>query len=365
VNTANDPRKLIGRGLDALTTPCVVVEAEALQHNLTLLARYFADRPCKVRPHFKSHKCVTLARRQLAAGSTSGITCAKLSEAEQLVAGGVDDILIANQVVGEGKARRLAELNRQATVRVAVDSVENIEQLDAAAAEVDSTIGVLVEVDIGMHRCGVAPGEPTLALAREVAASGNLRFDGLQGYEGHLVQLRDPAERRQRVSEAMGALVETKRMLTDAGLPVQIVSGGGTGTYDVTGNIEGIDEVQCGSYALMDATYKKVRPEFRVASRVLTTVISVRGRRAVVDVGKKGLGCEFGLPVVRGVAEAEVQYAAEEHTVIENLSVGVGDTIQLIPSHGCTTHNLYRRMWIVRNRTIEDCWPIEGSGCLQ
>jgi D-serine deaminase-like pyridoxal phosphate-dependent protein len=163
----------------------------------------------------------------------------------------------------------------------------------------------------------------------------------------------------------MEPLLETRKLLADAGLPVTIVSGGGTGTYDVTGNIDGVDEVQCGSYALMDTAYRKIRPEFKVASSVLTTVISVSGSKAVADVGRKGLGCEFGLPLVAGDSEATVTKAAEEHAFIENCDVHVGDKLQLIPSHGCTTHNLYRRMWIARDGIIEDCWPIEGRGCLE
>ncbi len=365
VSTHDDPEDLIGKPVEALTTPCVVVDLEALDYNLILLADYFADRHCKLRPHFKAHKCLALARRQLAAGSTAGITCAKLSEAEKLVQGGFDDVLIANQVVGAGKARRLAELNRRATVRAAVDSAGNVDELDRAAREAGVTVDLLVEVDIGMNRCGVPPGEATLELARRVSQAGNLRFDGLQGYEGHVVQLEDAEERRRGVGEAMGLLLRTKQLLVDAGLPVHIVSSGGTGTYDMTGNTEGIDEVQCGTYALMDACYKRIRPEFRIASRILSTVVSSRGTKVVADVGTKGMGCEFGPPLVQGFAGARALYVADEHTPIENVSARVGERIWLIPSHGCTTHNLHRRMWVVREGTVEAVWPIEASGCLE
>ncbi len=251
------------------------MDADALQFNLDMMARYFAQRPCKLRPHFKSHKCVTLAHRQLQAGGAVGITAAKLSEAEALVAGGIADVLIANQVVGPGKCRRLAELNRRAVVRVAVDSPQNVRELDAAAREAGVTLGVLVEVDIGMNRCGVQPGEPTFALARQVRESPGLRFDGLQGYEGHLVLLPDAGERARRATECIGRLVALRSELEKRGLPCAIISGGGTGTYDVTGNIEGMNEVQAGSYALMDKHYKTRRPEFRNAMFVLATVISV------------------------------------------------------------------------------------------
>ena len=357
--------EFIGRPIDALPTPALAVDADTLEANLARMAEYFADRPCKVRPHFKSHKCVTLARRQLEAGSACGITCAKLSEAEALVAGGIDDVLVANQVVGPGKPRRLAELNRTATVRCAVDDADNVADLAAAARQAGTMIGVLVEVDIGMNRCGVAPGDATLRLAKTVAAAEGLRFDGLQGYEGHLVMTADPRQREQKVPAALDPLIETRRALEAVGTAVGIVSAGGTGTYDVTGNTEGIDEIQAGTYALMDHAYRKVRPEFQVARVVLATILSSRPGRAIADVGLKGLGNEFGPPVLEGHDEAEVAFVAEEHTAIDGLDAKVGDRVRLIPSHGCTTNNLYRRMWITRKGTIEACWPIEASGLLE
>ncbi len=355
----------IGKPTDSLPTPAMVVEAEALDHNLALMAGYFAARHAKLRPHFKSHKCVTLALRQLAAGSACGITCAKLSEAEALVAGGVTDVLIANQVVGEDKAARLAELNRSAVVRAAVDWPDNIAQLAAAARRAGVTIGLLVEVDIGMNRCGVKPGQFVLDLARLVAQLKGLRLDGLQGYEGHLVMTPSADDRRSRTLEAMRPLIEMRRALLGAGLDCRIVSGGGTGTYDITGQIDGIDEIQAGSYALMDSCYRSIRGEFRCAMSVLATVISASPDRIVADVGFKGMGCEFGPPAVAGLPDAKVVQVAEEHAIIRGASPAVGAKLRLVPSHGCTTSNLHRRMWLVRGGVIEAMWPIEGSGCLE
>ena len=360
-----DHRNFIGRPVQALPTPAMLVEVAALQQNISLLADYFSDRPCKLRPHFKSHKCVTIAKRQLKAGGVVGITCAKLSEAEALVAGGVKDVLIANQVVGPDKAQRLAALNRSATVRSAVDSEANLEELGAAAQAAGVTIGVLVEVDIGMHRCGVAPGEPAATLAALVTATRGLRLDGLQGYEGHLVMTPDAEERRRKVLEALAPLVETRRLFDRRGLRCPIVSGGGTGTYDITGNVPGIDEVQAGSYALLDCHYKKIRSDFQCAMSILTTVISATGRKVVLDVGLKGMGNEFGLPVVANAPEAQALRLAEEHCSVDNCPAQVGEKLRLIPSHGCTTSNLHRRLWVVRSGIVEDVWPIEGSGCLE
>lgn len=351
--------------MNAIPTPALVLDLDRLEQNLRHMADYFVSRPAKLRPHFKSHKCVELARRQLGAGSCIGITCAKLSEAEQLVAGKTSDILIANQVVGPDKAKRLAALNRNAIVRSAVDSLVNARELSAAASEAGVCIPVLVEVDIGMKRCGVAAGAPALDLSREINRLPGLRFDGLQGYEGHLVSLPNHEERARKTREAFVPLVEACRMIEGAGIRVAIVSGGGTGTFDITGNIEGVDEIQAGSYALMDQSYAQVRPEFVIARWVLATVLSARDGCAVVDVGTKGMGCEFGLPVVEGFPEAKARYNAEEHTPFDGLVANVGDKVRVIPSHGCTTQNLHRRMWITRAGKIMEVWPIEASGCLE
>jgi len=355
----------LGKPAEALPTPALVVDLDGLDANLRRMAAYFADRPAKLRPHFKSHKCVTLARRQLAAGNAVGITCAKLAEAEKLVAGGVVDVLIANQVVGPAKARRLAALNRGATVRAAVDCPANVAELGAAAVRRGVQIGLLVEVDLGMKRCGVPAGAPALELARLIAHTPGLRFDGLQGYEGHIVTLPDLDERRRRTVDAMTELVQCRRSLEAAGLPCPIVSGGGTGTYDITGNVAGIDEIQAGTYALMDTYYHKIRPEFACCRWVLATVISATEGRAVADVGTKGMGCDFGPPKALEFPEAEIPYVAEEHTPLRNVTATVGQRVRLIPSHGCTTNNLHRRLWVLRDGVIEDVWPIEGSGCLE
>ncbi len=356
---------LIGQGIESLDTPALVVDLELLEANLKRMADFFTGRHCRIRPHFKSHKCVELARRQLAVGNACGITCAKLSEAEQLAAGGINDILIANQVVGPRKAARLALLNRSATVRCAVDSMEGIEQLDQQAEMHGTTIPVLVEVDIGMRRCGEKPGQPTLVLAQNIAGRKHLRFDGLQGYEGHLVNIADKSQRTEQTIAAMRLLVDTRQQIEETGMAVPIVSGGSSSTYDITGIIDGIDELQCGSYALMDWSYQKLCPEFRISRWVLATVISAHSSGVVVNVGIKGIGCDFGPPMVEGHPEATVRYTAEEHVPLDSFTASVGDQVRLIPSHGCTTNSLHQRIWITRDNVIVDVWAIEGAGCLE
>jgi D-serine deaminase-like pyridoxal phosphate-dependent protein len=347
-------------------TPALLLDAAALEDNLRTMAAYFARRHCKLRPHFKSHKCTTIARRQMAAGAV-GITCAKLGEAEVVADAGIRNILIANQIVGALKIGRLLELCRRAEPMVAVDSAENVQALSESATAAGVSIGVLVEVDVGMGRCGVAPGTSTLDLARQVAGSAGLRFEGLQGYEGHCVDLRDEAERVEKTRRSLKRLVDTRRLLERSGLRVNIVSGGGTGTYTITGDCDGVDEVQAGSYAAMDWWYGDIRPEFKQAMSILGTVISRPTRGLVViDVGRKGFGAEWGPPRIKNLPGSEVaSYGSEEHlkiTVPEAAALKVGDRLEIIPSHGCTTSNLYSEFVVHQDGREKERWPIEGQG---
>ena len=367
--SSNDLTHWIGKPLAELDTPSLLLDSDALRANIQRMAAFFASRHCRLRPHFKSHKCTHIARLQMEAGAV-GITCAKLGEAEVLAGAGIEDILIANQIVGRVKILRLIELARRAKLMVAVDSSENVRMLSEAAAAAGLRLRVLVEVDIGMHRCGVAPGQPALDLARLVASSSGLSFEGLQGYEGHCVDLRDELERTEQTRAALKLLVETRRHIERSGLPVRIVSGGGTGTYTVTGTSEGVDEVQAGSYACMDWYYQEIRPEFQQAQSILATVVSRPSPdKAIADVGRKGIGGEWGPPKVKNMPGAEVtKFGSEEHVTIAlpgDRAIRVGDQLELIPSHGCTTCNLYREYVVHRNGIVTDIWPIEGSGKLR
>ena len=299
-----------------------------------------------------------------------GITCAKLGEAEVVADAGIRNVLIANQIVGPLKIRRLVELCRRADPMVAVDSAENVQMLSEAAVAAGVSIGVLVEVDVGMGRCGVAPGQPALELARLVAASAGLRFEGLQGYEGHCVDLRDEADRVRQTRQSLELLVGTRRRIEQSGLRVNVVSGGGTGTYTITGVAEGVDELQAGSYAAMDWWYGDIRPEFQQAMSILATVISrPNPGTVVIDVGRKGVGAEWGPPRVKNLPGSEVaSYGSEEHmkiSVPQSSTIRIGDRMEIIPSHGCTTSNLYSEFVIHRNGSVTDSWPIEGRGKLQ
>lgn len=358
---------IIGSSKMEIDTPALLIDLPAMERNIARMANFFADKPAKLRPHAKTHKCPIIAQKQLEAGNAVGITCAKLGEAEVLVEGGIRDILIANQIVGPQKIARLVALAHHADLMVAVDDPANVADLSAAASAAGVQLRVLVEVNLGMNRCGVEPGEPALALARKVAEAKGLRFMGLQGYEGHLVFTPDPAERREKTLAAMKTLVETRRLIEDAGLEVKIVSGGGTGTYDVTGSFPGIDEVQAGSYVFMDTKYRSVGLDFELALTVLTTVISrPTPHIAITDAGMKVVTSEFGMPEVRGIEGATLTKLSEEHGKIEfaspNTDLKVGDKIELFVSHGCTTINLHDRYYGVRDGRLEAVWSIAGRG---
>lgn len=353
----------------SVDTPALLLDLEALKANIRFLADYFKTRHCKLRPHFKSHKCTRIAQLQMEAGAV-GITCAKLGEAEVLADAGIRDILIANEIVGPLKIQRLIDLCRRSDAMVAVDSLDNAKMLSEFASAAGVTIRMLVEVDVGMGRCGMAAGKPALALARSVASLAGLKFEGLQGYEGHCVDLRDAKERVEKTRASLKLLTDTRRLIESTGLPVRIVSGGGTGTYDVTGICDGVDELQAGSYACMDWWYGDIRPEFKQSMSILATVVSRSApAKIVIDVGRKGTGAEWGPPRVKNLPGHQVTgWGSEEHTTIAvppETEIKVGDRVEIVPSHGCTTSNLYSEFVAHENGRVIDKWPIEGRGKMQ
>ena len=353
---------------DQIDTPALLIDLDAMEYNLNRMSDFFQDGPAKLRPHFKTHKTPILAHKQLEAGAI-GITCAKLGEAEVLVESGIKDILIANQVIGPVKAARLAGLAGLARLTVAVDSEANLRELSAAARHAGSQIRVVIEVDVGLGRCGVSSPEQALALAGAAAGLPALQLVGVLGYEGHAVFLSDPEARRAAVNEAMGKLVKTAERLRQAGYPIEIVSAGGTGTYDLTGRFPGITEVEAGSYILMDTRYREVGSPFRCALTLLATVISTPTPvRAVIDVGKKGLTVEHGLPEVIRPAGVRLTNLNEEHGHLEvdpqKARLKVGDKVEIIPSHVCTTVNLHDTFHAIREGRLVAVWPIAARGKL-
>jgi D-serine deaminase-like pyridoxal phosphate-dependent protein len=217
-----------------------------------------------------------------------------------------------------------------------------------------------------MNRCGVEPGEPALVLARQVAGARGLRFEGLMGYEGHCVMIKDPEERQQKTEASLKLLVDTADLLRRNRLQVGIISSGGTGTYFITGRYPGITELQVGSYITMDRQYREgVGIDFEYGLTVLATVISVRGDRAVCDAGLKTLTRDFGLPLVISPAGWEMTGLSEEHGhlhCLDGLPLRPGDKVEIVPNHGCTTINLHDAYRVIRHGTLEAIWPIAGRG---
>lgn len=354
--------------LTEVDTPALVLDLERVERNIATMARFFAGQHSELRPHFKTPKCAEIARLQLDAGAI-GITCAKLGEAEVIADAGLEtSVLIANQIVGAQKVGRLRALAaRLPELLFAVDDVAQIEAVAAAGTPPDS-LAALIEVDVGMKRCGTDAPEQTVALAKQLGASG-IPFRGIMGYEGHAVLVPDADKRRALTEQALACLDRHREALTAAGLPPEIVSAGGTGTHDQTGRAPFVTEVQAGSYVFMDGTYRRVREDFEPALTLLTTVIRRRGRMLITDCGMKSLSHEFGMP--RGATlPLECKALSEEHGHVlidegTDLPLAPGDRISLLPSHGDTTINLHDRYFAVRGDEVCAVWSIAARGRFQ
>jgi D-serine deaminase-like pyridoxal phosphate-dependent protein len=246
-----------GTPIEELDTPALLVDLDLLEANIEQMAAFFRGRPAHLRPHVKTHKLPAIALRQVAAGAP-GVCAAKLGEAEAMVEGGIGDVLIANEVVGPAKIERLVALAERARVSLAVDDPGNVDELSRAARERGVTLGLLVEVDVGMGRCGVSGAEAATGLARRVSDRPGLEFRGLMGYEGHVMAIRDREKRAAACRQAMEMVTEVAAWLRREGISVAEVSAGGTMTYDIAGAFPGVTEIQAGSYVLMDTTYREM-----------------------------------------------------------------------------------------------------------
>jgi D-serine deaminase-like pyridoxal phosphate-dependent protein len=359
--------------LAEVDTPCLLLELDAFERNLGRLPESLRGKAIRLRPHAKSHKCPEIALRQIALGAV-GVCCQKVSEAEALVAGGVTDVLVSNEVVGAPKLERLANLARQAHIAVCADDAGNVAALDAAARSAGVNLDVLVEVDVGANRCGVQPGAEAVALARKIAASGNLRFAGLQAYQGSAQHVRKVEERREAIARAVDHVQTTTAMLAAAGIECGYVTGAGTGSYVFEAASSVYHELQAGSYIFMDADYAKNdwtesgTPSFEHSLFVWTTVMSrPSAQRAVVDAGLKASSIDSGMPRVAEYSGVEFVKASDEHGVLQldgTTDLKVGDKLKLIPGHCDPTVNLYDWFVCMRNGRVEALWPITARGAV-
>ena len=345
-----------------IDTPALVVDLTAMESNLRRMAAFFADGPTRLRPHYKNHKSPALARRQMALGAI-GMTCATVGEAEALGRAGIASILLANEVADSGKIARCLRLSEQTDLIVAVDS-ERIVAALAAAASRQNRPSVVVDVDTGMGRCGVPQGEPAAALAQFAVEKG-LHFRGLTGYEGHCVRLAPGPEKERAIRESMRKLADTAELIRSRGIPVEIVSAGGTGTYSISGRLPGITEIQAGSYPFMDTDYATVCRDFEMSLSVLTTVISRTGnQRIVLDCGLKSLSGERGLPTLKNVDGARLRRLNAEHAIVDILDpalpVQVGDRLEIWAHYSDATVNLHRRIYGLRGDQVEETFILES-----
>lgn len=348
--------------LNQIDTPALILDKQAFDHNRRTMQKLLEKTSMQFRPHYKSHKCPAIARSQLADGA-KGITCAKLSEAEDLAACGVGDILIANQIVQPEKMGRVAELAGRCRLTLCVDCAENILALEQAMPAQEQQLDCLVEYDIGMNRCGVESHEEVIDLARLISRQPHLHFDGIQAYAGQMSHELDLSVRLSTTQAIELDLAALKNELEAAGLTVQEISGGSTGMVELKPGNSIYTEMQCGSYLFMDRAYRAMNLQFENSLFLLTTVISTKPDHIVTDGGTKSLGMDQGDPVFVGFENCPV-HMSEEHGQVTapGHSCKLNDKIRYIPGHCCTTINSHDRIYVVDGDDVVDVWMVASRG---
>lgn len=357
-------RSAIGRERRDIVTPGLILDLDAAQRNIGFMAERLLSLKAKLRPHIKVQKSPELARLQVEAGAI-GVCTATVWEAIVMSRAGIEDVLIANQVGGREKIKALAEAAGNRRLSVAVDDARNAQDLSAAVAAVGSELDVLIDVDVGMGRGGVRSPEEAVTLAHRLEQLPGLRFRGVQGYEGHCMLEPDRDARIQKVHAALDYLGGVVDRLAKAGFASEVVSAGGTGTYDITGNDPRVTEIQAGSYVFMDNFHGNLVPGFERALTVLGTVVIQHGNTIVLDSGRKSIGIDFVLPSMVAYPYYQARYFAEEHALFdvdERCQLKLGDTVELTPGYAPTTVNLYDAYHVVQNDVVADIWPIIPRG---
>ena len=360
-----------GTPIQEVDTPSLILDLPTLEQNIETIHAFFRDRPMKVRSVTKSHKCPAIAQLQMTADGAVpyGLSCAKVSEAEVMVRAGAQHIRMIEQVVGTPKVQRLMALARHVDVMALVDDPHNVTELSEAAQAFKVNLGVLVEVEIGINRCGVLPGAPALELARKIMKAPRLEFRGLSAHEGSIM-IADFEERTLKTKERIQSLVDTRELLEKEGVSVALCGAGSTSTWNIAGTMDGLTEIDPGSYALYDATYVKTIPNlgFHPALKVLTTVISRPTKdRVVSDVGLKALGIDKGNPEVEWPAGVKVNRVNSEHCILDVLDgdatqLRPGDKVMLIPQYQGTAVIGHDHYVGIRDGKVECVWEINARG---
>ena len=362
----------VGMELSQVCTPSLIVDLDAFEANVALLRRRLEAFGVRLRAHAKTHKSVDIARYQVEHGGACGICCQKVSEAEVMVAGGITDVLVSNQVVDPRKIDRLAAIAARARILVCVDDLHNIEDLSAAVSRHGGVIECLVEIDCGAGRCGVEPGGPALALAQRIDASTGLKFAGLQAYQGAAQHIRDFSARRASIDAAIEQTRGTVSLLAAGGLECAIVAGAGSGSYYFEAASGVYNEMQCGSYIFMDADYQRVLDEhgagiseFDNSLFIWTSIMSTaKPGQAVCDAGLKVQSVDSGLPVIYQRDDIEYINCSDEHGVIADPQnrLALNEKLKLVPGHCDPTCNLHDWYVGIRDGRVECLWPISARG---
>jgi D-serine deaminase-like pyridoxal phosphate-dependent protein len=354
--------RFVGRPTAELVTPALVLDIDAANRNISRMAEWLAGQPARLRPHVKVHKVPQLAALQVRAGAV-GVATATVWEARAMVEGGIEDVMIANEVFGERKISVLAELAGRARLSVLVDDAGNAAALARAAHRAAAELGMLVDLDVGMRRCGVREPAEAVALAQVISGLPGARFVGVMGYEGHVMTEPDERKRRELQSAAMDLVTAHVEALTQAGLRPAIVAGGGTGTYHLTGAHPTMTELHAGSYVVMDTNHGDLIPgSFEVAMHVHATVINRRGDNAVLDSGRKAVSSDMAMPAVAG-GRIATRFVAEEHMGIRlpaDSTLAREDRVLVVAGYAPTTVNLYGVLFVSSRGMVVDAWPIRA-----
>ena len=362
---ANEPQP--GTPIAELDTPCLILDMDALDHNMDVIADFYGDRHSKLRGHSKNHKSPALALRQIQRGGTIGGVCAaKVAEAEVMVQGGVASVLVTSEVVAPQKIARLCALADQAEILVACENEANAHDLSQAAAAQGVNVGVVIEQETGLLRCGVQEVEPGLALARLIDSLPGL---SLKGVMSHQMMAETSSDREDRATEAhrlIQPVLDLREAMIADGLPVEIVSTGETWSYDIAGDMPEVTEIQGGSYLVMETSYEYME-DFQLAGKVLSSIISVpRPGTAIGDAGARAVGGLKGLPRVEGRPGVEAVNMDTDRTVFqvaEGAELAVGDQVVLLPGQQDAMVSRWDRFIGIRDGMVETVWDIEARGC--
>ena len=358
-----------------IQTPCLILDLDALERNIKKMGDYAKAHGMRHRAHGKMHKSVDVLKLQQELGAACGVCCQKVSEAEVFARGGIKDVMVSNQVTEPAKIDRLARMPLLgARVLVCVDDPENVKALSEAAKKHGTQLECLVEIDCGAGRCGVTSSQEVVNIAKLIDAAPNLKFAGIQAYQGAMQHMDKYEDRKAKLDNAIDQVGNAVQALKSVGLECDIVSGGGTGSYYFESNSGVYNELQCGSYAFMDADYGRIldqdgkridQGEWENSLFILTTVMShSKADKAIVDAGLKAQSVDSGLPFVYGRTDVKYIKCSDEHGVIDdpNGVLKVNDKLRLVPGHCDPTCNVHDWYVGVRNGKVETLWPVSARG---